>query len=118
MEGCKVQRLGAERVVDNVRAVRGTEMVVTRAIAMCKGVTGALGMTIPSLLSAAMFTIYSLHSGRDIEAKQAAMTIVLVNVGQGQGRRRGQGQGRRRKQGQGWRRGRRRQRAAARPVPP
>ena len=69
-----------QSVVDKVRAVRREEMKTTRAIAMCKGVTGALGMTIPSILSAAMFTIYSLHSGRDIEAKQAAMTIVLVNV--------------------------------------
>ena len=56
-------------------------MSVTRAIAVCKGVTGALGATIPSILSAAMFTIYSLTPGNpDIEARQAAMTIVLVNV--------------------------------------
>ena len=69
-----------QSVVNKIRAVRAAEMAVTRDIAVCKGVTAALGAAIPSVLSAAMFTIFSLTSGANIEADQAAMTIVLVNV--------------------------------------
>jgi ATP-binding cassette subfamily C (CFTR/MRP) protein 1 len=69
-----------QAVIERIRSARAQEMTVTRAIAVCKGVTSSLGSCIPMLLSASMFVLFSYHTGRDIEAKQAAMTIVLVNT--------------------------------------